>query len=136
EGGVGQLSEAYRARTQAARSARGSGFGGRLADWGTVAAWAGGIATSLGLGWRCWWPRRCSTRSVGPVADHLRARQTEVPHRGTRRAARAGRGGEHRPRPCAWLHGADHWPGPLTGEIITLRTRPVVDGRGRPARAR
>ena len=27
--------------------ARGSGFGGRSADWGTVAAWAGGIATSL-----------------------------------------------------------------------------------------
>ena len=55
---------------------------------------------------------------------------------GTRRAARAGRGGEHRPRPGAWLHGADHWPGPLIREIITLRTRPVFDGRGRPARAR
>ena len=27
--------------------ARGSGFGGRSSDWGTVAAWAGGIATSL-----------------------------------------------------------------------------------------
>src|SRR5215468_2442682 len=67
------------------------------------------------LGWRCWWPRRSSTRSVGPVADHLRARRAEVPHRGTRRAARAGQGGEHRPRPGAWLHGEDHWPGPLTG---------------------
>ena len=73
------------------RLARGSGFGGRSSDWGTVAAWAVGSRRPWRLGWRCWC-RRCSTRSVDPVAEHLRARRAEVPHRGTRRAARAGRG--------------------------------------------